>query len=69
MLLRRVFLIVAAINAQLSRRRVLRWIRVRILTPFNVRLTDRIRGRRSVLLAADALGREWEQPMPSRDVR
>jgi hypothetical protein len=65
MLLQRIFKAGAAGNAWLTRRRGLRWVEGRILTPFYVRLTYFIRGRRPVTRTAEGLGREWERLMPS----
>jgi hypothetical protein len=66
-MLERIFLAGAAVNVWLTRSRYLRWIETRVLTPFNVRLTFWIRGKRAVAPNAEALGGEWERLMPSRD--
>jgi len=68
MFVERLFLAGAAVNAWLTRRRGLRWIEGRILTPFYVRLTYWIRGRRPVTRTAEGLGREWQRLMPSADL-
>jgi hypothetical protein len=68
MFLARVFMAGVRVNAWLTRQRRLRWIEGRVLTPFFVRLTYWIRGRRAVAPTAEGLGQEWERLMPSRDL-
>jgi hypothetical protein len=68
MLLARIFMAGVVVNAWLTRRPTLRWIEGRILTPFYVRLTYWVRGRRPVTRTAEGLGREWERLMPSTDL-
>lgn len=52
-------------TAWLTRSR-LRAIEARVTTPFFVRLTQLIRGRRNVAPTAEAIGGEWERLLPSK---
>jgi hypothetical protein len=57
-----------ALNTSLTRSRSLRAVEGRLLTPFFVRLTRRIRGEppAPVTRSPESLGREWERLLGSR---
>ena len=54
-----------AANAALTRSRA-KWIEQRLFTPAFVRMTQLVRGRRSVEPNAAALGEEWERLLASK---
>lgn len=66
--LKRTFQAALRLNVALTRRPLLRALEGRVLTPFFVRLTRRIRGRppAPVLPEPEALGREWERLLGDR---
>lgn len=66
--LKRVFQAALKLNVAVTRRPLLRALEGRVLTPFFVRLTRRIRGRppAPVPPEPEALGREWERLLGDR---
>jgi len=65
-LLGRLFQVGLQLNAALTRRPALRGLESRVLTPFFVRLTRRIRGARELDGTPEALGHEWERLLGNR---
>jgi hypothetical protein len=65
-LLGRLFQAGLSLNAALTRTRYAGWLETRLLTPFFVKLTRRIRGPAAVAVTPAALGREWERLLGNR---